>query len=570
MSRATNSTVADVVAGALARHGVSVAFGQSIPSMLHLAAPGHGIRQIGVRTEKAAAMMADGYARVAGRVAVCTSVAGPGAALLAAGLSEAHKASTPVVAIVQDTPASMTDRNAAQEMDQAALLAACTKLTRRVEAAERIEDYLDLAFVTAASGRPGPVALLVPQDLMESAARSSEMPQRRASLGACPLDRSAPDPVRIDEAAALIAGAACPVVIAGGGVHGSGAAGALTALQETASLPVATTTMGKGAVDETHPLSLGVVGYAMGERSVTRHQRALLQRADVVVLVGNRTNQNGTDSWRAYPAGARYVHIDIDPQEIGRNYEALRLVGDARLALDALLGALRARGLGGRDAARAALIEEIRRGRERFDDEVRSVVTSNAAPLRPERIMAELDLRLEEDDIVVADASYATIWMTNYLRARSAGMRFISPRGLAGIGWGFPMALGARMAAEERTVYCIAGDGGFGHAWSELETARRNGLDVTLLVLNNGVLGYQQHAEDAHYGGHTEACEFTSVDHAAIARACGCTGIRVESAHGLGAALDEARGSDGPVLIDIVTDPAAYPPITAFDGKLAS
>ena len=179
--------------------------------------------------------------------------------------------------------------------------------------------------------------------------------------------------------------------------------------------------------------------------------------------------------------------------------------------------------------------------------------------------MQELASRIGPDDIIVADASYSSIWIANYLTATAAGSRFLTPRGLAGLGWGLPMAMGAKVGNPEKRVICLVGDGGFAHAWAELETSRRMGLNVTLIVLNNQILGYQKHAEDIKFGAHTDAVFFEPVDHAAIARACGLSGIRVEAAGDIGAALDEALGNDHTTLIDIMSDPEAHPPITGFE-----
>jgi acetolactate synthase-1/2/3 large subunit len=558
-------------AAALKRHGVEVMFGQSLPSALHLVAPEFGIRQMAYRTENAGAVMADAYARISGKVAVVTAQNGPAATLLVPGLAEALKASIPVVAIVQDVHRAQSDRNAFQELDHTALFAGCAKWVRRVGHIGRIDDYVDMAFTAAASGRPGPAVLLVPMDLLEEAVPDAPLPARTparaASLGTFPLDRPAAGRDAVEEAARLLAAAAGPLVIAGGGVHGSGAAAALAALQEEAALPVATTTMGKGAVDEGHPLSVGVVGYFMGRRGMARHLRGLVEEADVVLLVGNRTNQNGTDSWQLYPPGARYIHIDIDGQEVGRSYEALRLVGDARATLEALAEALRRLDLAQRRAGRPALEARIAAGRRAYREEAAPVTESDASPIRPERLMAELDRRLTADTVVVADASYASIWVANYLQSRRTGMRFLTPRGLAGIGWGLPMAIGARVARPDQRVVCLVGDGGFAHVWAELETAHRLRLELTVMVLNNQVLGYQQHAEDLLFGDHTIACAFDPVDHAAIARACGWTGQRIADPAEIGPALDAAQARGGLTLLDVITDPQAWPPVTMFDAK---
>jgi acetolactate synthase-1/2/3 large subunit len=559
-------TVAHRLAAGLARHGVRHLFGQSLPTMVHLASREFGIRQIAYRQENTGGYMADGYARVSRRVGVVTAQNGPAATLLVPPLAEALKASVPVVALVQDVNRDQTDRGAFQELDHEGLFRSCSKWVRRVTHASRVDDYLDMAFAAATSGRPGPAVLLLPADLLLEPGQATAT-ARAQSLGEFPLDRVLPDPARLEEAAELLAAAARPIVIAGGGVHLSGACAALARLQEVAQLPVATTVMGKGAVDEGHPLSLGVVGYFMGTNGATRFMRPLVAEADVVLLVGNRTNQNGTDSWALYPRDARFIHLDVDPAEVGRNYEALRLVGDAKLGLEALAERLAARDLSVRRRARPAVERAVAEAKARHAAEVEPLVHSEATPLRPERLMKEIDARLTPDSIVVADASYSSIWIANYLRSRRAGMRFVTPRGLAGLGWGLPLAMGARLAEPEAPILCVVGDGGFAHAWAELETAVRMRLPVALVVLNNGILGYQMHAENLKFGTHTDACEFAPVDHAAIARACGANGVRVERASELGPALDRALRSATVTLIDAVTDPGAYPPITSYEAR---
>ncbi len=559
-----NSTVSHAIAAALARHGVSEVFGQSLPSMVHLACSALGIRQIAYRQENTGGYMADAYARTTGKVAVVTAQNGPAAAILVPPLAEALKASIPIVALVQEVARDQTDRNAFQELNHTNVFSACAKWVRTVTVASRIEDYIDMAFTAAASGRPGPAVLMLPADLLTESYVSEA--SRKQSLGTFPLDRIAPDPDRIAEAAQLLAEAERPIVVAGGGVHSSGAVAALTALQEAAALPVATTVMGKGSVAETHPLSLGVVGYFMGTNSRTRYQRDLVTQADVVLLVGNRTNQNGTDSWDLYPPGATYIQIDIDGEEIGRNYEAtVRLLGDAKLSLEALAKSMGALDLAKRHGARKHLEAKIADGKEKYIAESEAVRTSSRSPIRPERIMHELSSRIGPDDILVADASYSSIWIANYLTATKAGSRFLTPRGLAGLGWGLPMAMGAKVGHPDKRIICVVGDGGFAHAWAELETSRRMALNVTLIVLNNQILGYQKHAEDIKFGAHTDAVFFEPVDHAAIARACGLSGIRVEAAGDIGAALDEALANDHTTLIDIMSDPEAHPPITGFE-----
>jgi acetolactate synthase-1/2/3 large subunit len=304
----------------------------------------------------------------------------------------------------------------------------------------------------------------------------------------------------------------------------------------------------------------------MGPTAPAHHLRGLVRSADVILLAGTRTNENGTDGWRLLPDDATYISIDIDGGEVNRNYDAVRLAGDARLTLDDLRDSMSGMDLSLRSGTAKEVAAAIAEGKARYAQDAWPLLTSSASPVRPERVMAELDRLLPDDAITVADASYSTIWMSCHLRSRRPGQRFISPRGLAGLGWGLPLALGAKAAQPDAPVVCITGDGGFGHVWAELETAVRERLAVTVIVLNNSILGFQKHAELYNFGAHTSAIDFEPVDHAAIARAVGAAGVRIEDPADVGPALEKALATGTVTLLDIMTDPDAYPPITAWSG----
>ncbi|MCJ9671566.1 MULTISPECIES: acetolactate synthase catalytic subunit [unclassified Neorhizobium] len=557
-------TVAQRVALALRRHGVDVIFGQSLPSAVILAAEALGIRQISYRQENMGGAMADGYARMSGRVAVVAAQNGPAATLLVPPLAEALKASIPIVALVQEVERDQADRNAFQELDHIALFQSCSKFVRRVVTADRIDDYIDMAFTAAASGRPGPAALLLPADLLRQAA-AVPLVRRSANLGFWPLDNVRPSDDEIIDLAQRIARAEAPVVIAGGGVHAADGPHALAHLQDLASLPVFTTNMGKGAVDEFHPLSAGPMTL-MGPLSLGARTRQLLDEADLIVMVATRSNQNGTDSWRLIPPTATIVHIDIDPVEIGRNYEAIRLVGSASETLKSLCIALKNVDLSTRRKKRRGLEAAIADAWSAFARDRLSLMEQNGRPLRPEAVMKELQERMTAQTIVVADASYSSMWIVGQLRSLRAGMRFLAPRGLAGLGWGLPLALGAKAARPGQHVIAVVGDGGFAHSWAELETLVRSRLPVTILLLNNGILGFQKHAETVKFGEYTSAIHFHDVDHVKIAEACGCPAVRSHSIADVSAALDRAFETDGPLLVEIMTDPDAFPALSLFAG----
>jgi acetolactate synthase-1/2/3 large subunit len=225
------------------------------------------------------------------------------------------------------------------------------------------------------------------------------------------------------------------------------------------------------------------------------------------------------------------------------------------------------RDLAKRRQCRSAVESEIATARSRHQELIATISTSDAVPIRPERLMRDLDSLLGPETIIVGDASYASIWIANYLTSRRAGARFITPRGMAGLGWGLPLAIGAKIAAPDHPVVCVAGDGGFAHCWSEIETAVRLNLGIVTVVLNNQILGYQKDAEDVFFGNHTEAVYLRPVDHAAIARACGAIGVTVSDPRDFLPQLREGLVRAGPTIIDVLIDPAARPPLTAYQGR---
>jgi acetolactate synthase-1/2/3 large subunit len=559
------NTVADTIAQVLKNHGIQEVFGQSLPSAFFLAAARHGIRQVSYRTENAGGAMADAYARTSGRIGVVGAQNGPAATLLVPPMAEAMKASVPLLALVQEVSTDSTHKNAFQELDHYRLFDGVSKWTRTLTDPARSQDYVEAALRAATSGRPGPVVLLLPKDVLRMSADEPAPPSR--SFATFPLDRVRPSTESVRQAAQLLAGEAKALVVAGGGVHLSGAVEELGELQELASVAVATTNMGKGAVSELHELSVGVIGNAMSSRSPQYGVTQLVRDARLVIFVGSRTNENGTDSWKLFPPEAQYVHIDVDSNEIGRNYPSHRVAGDAKLALRDLIDELKQLDLSVRDASRTDTVARISAARrDRAAALAAGEETDRDGRLRPEIVAQAIDALTDEDTILVADASYATLWTTYYMTAKRPGQRFLTPRGLAGLGWGYPMALGAKVAEPGSTVVCLTGDGGFGHVWAELETAVRERLAVVVVLLNNAILGYQRHAELVQFGDYTSAVDFVAVDHTKVAEAVGAHAVRVTTRGELDEALTVALQSGEVTLIEVVTAPDAHPPLTAWEA----
>jgi acetolactate synthase-1/2/3 large subunit len=438
------TTVSEQIAERLHARGLRHFFGQSIPSAVILGLEALGVEQVAYRTENAGGAMADGFARVSNQVGVVTAQNGPAATLLVAPLMEAKLVRSPIVAIVQEVPAKTRGRNAFQEIDHFGLFEPCTKAVLRVDDARRAVELLDRAIDLAAGGVPGPVALLVPADVLASQAE-----QTRSGAAAdmhFPADVTVPGPAQIEAAARALAGAQRPLIISGGGARRSAAASALRSFAERHRIPVATTNMGKGTFDESSDLAIGVIGNVMGPRSTTYGMAEVIQSADVILLLGARMNENGTDAWKLFPADAQYLQVDIDAAELGRNYPAVRLLGDVRATIGALQAAADAADgfLAGYDPEPVlARIAEIKQAAQA---EFAAAVDLEQAPVRPERVVKELAAALAPDTIMVADASYSTIWLSNYFPAAGTGYEFLEPRGMAGLGWGLPMAIGAKVA----------------------------------------------------------------------------------------------------------------------------
>jgi acetolactate synthase-1/2/3 large subunit len=504
--------------------------------------------------------MADVYARVSFRPGVCEGPSGAGATYLASGLAEAHASSIPVIALTSDTPVGQEERNVLTALDQSALFAPITKWSPLVKQTNRIPDTMRQAFRIATSGRPGAVQVTLPMDVL---ADSVMAPSLHASE-VCqhyPAYRTRPDPEAVKQAAALLLKASQPVIVAGGGVVTSGAWAELTELAEALGAAVGTSICGKGAIAEDHPLSLGVVG-SNGRRP---YANAVLQAADLVLFVGNKSDSVTTAGWTMPQASAQktILHLDVDPAEIDRNYRtAIGLVGDAKLGLADLTAAVKNAGVQPRINPLAGLEDDV----AAFWADFRAKAASTSRPIKPQRVIHALAELLPPESIIIADAGTPTPFTAAYLRS-AAGRWVIIPRGYGGLGYAIPGVLGAKLARPEATVVGLLGDGSFGMSAGELETVARLGLPVTLVQFNNACFGWIKVCQELFHGGRSFGVDFLSeTDHAGIARCFGLRGIRVEDPDDVEPVLREALASDGPTFVDIVTEceTTELPPVEKF------
>jgi acetolactate synthase-1/2/3 large subunit len=514
-----------------------------------------GLRHTLINDERTGAFAADAYARVSGRVGVCDATLGPGATNLVTGLVESLNAGTPVVAFIGDTNRAHSWKNMTQESRQLEILRPAVKEVIRIERTERIPELVRRAFHVAAAGRPGPVVVDVPEDVAHDAypfePEAFEVPDGVATI---PAFRIRPGRDALEHAVRLLREAERPIVLAGGGVHLSGAAETLQAFAEATATPVAHTLSGKGAIACSHDLSAGIFG------RYSRIANDLIEEADLILVVGCKLGEIATKRYTVPPPGKTLVHLEIDPTEIGRCYPAtVGLWGDARAGIEDLGEALAG------DAPRLRQDREgwargVRERMARWREETHSKISSDEVPVAMGRLMAEMRKALPEDGLLIADGGFAAHWGGLLFDTERPGRTFVPDRGFASIGYGLPGAMGAKLAAPERPVVALTGDGGFNMTLGDLETARRLGLGIAIVVVNNEASGYVKALQHLMYGaGAYQSSDLAPTDYARVAEALGCRGIRVDRPEDLGTALGEALDVRGlPVVVDVAvtTDPA--------------
>lgn len=513
------------------------------------------VGRIMVHGEKAAAYMADGYARASGRPGICMAQM-IGASNLAAGLRDAYMGGVPVIAITGGPTPQSRYKHAYQEVDDVTQFEPITKFNAQVDHVTRMPDLLRQAFRMATSGAPGPVHLRIQSHLGQMTELEAELdPLVENQYSRAPAFRPEPEMRRVQDALAALAAAKRPMIVAGGGVIRSGAEPEVVELAEKLSIPVATSLNAKAAVLDAHPLNVGVPGAYSRDCA----NRALAE-ADLVFFIGSHTGGQVTNNWMFPPAGTRVIQLDIDPGELGRNYpNAVSILGDAKTSLRRMIEAAP------REAS--AMTADWTKRVQRFVADWRAANAemrdADIAPIRPERICKEISDVLPPDGVVVSDTGHAGIWTARFIEFRHRGQGYFRTAG--SLGWGFPAALGVKCAQPNRTVVCFTGDGGFYYHIAELETARRHNISAVIVVNNNSALNQEIKLNDAAYGGKQrgraeEMWRFPDVNFARVAESFGCAGIRVEDPRDLSGALKQAIAMNKPVVVDAVTDTCAIAP----------
>ena len=541
-------TGAEWLARALAGTGMShVFFVESTMRRTLLALADLGVRPILAHSEKAAAYMADGYARIAMRPGVCMAQS-VGAANLAAGLQDPYLGHSAVIALTGRKEPSFQHRNAYQEVPHAPLYAAVTKFSAPVEITAELPRLLRQAWRAALADpvRPTHLDLNGLQGDVIELGRTAESTVIETEPRPIPVHRPLPDDSDIERAAVALSGARRVAIVAGDGAAMAGAGREILALAEALAAPVATSLGARGIIPTRHRLSAGVVGSYSAPPA-----NRIVHSADTVLFVGCDTGDQVTLNWTVPPLDTPIVQIDADPIELGRSYpRTLGLLGDPKATVARLVQRI------GKPVRDSGFAEEAARTVAAWRDEMAPLAGREAAPIAVERLCAEITRVLPEDGVLVADTGYSGIWTGTMIELNGAGQSYL--RAAGSLGWAFPASLGAKCAAGNRKVVCFTGDGGFYYHLPELETARRYRIPVVVVVNNNS--GFGQNLTGVHRiagnrpGRGEELIRFGPSDFAGVARAFGVRGLRVEQPRDIAPALAEALAADEPVVLDVVTD----------------
>ena len=543
------------VAETLKGYGVTTVF--FVPSVLRaslLETEKVGIKKVLCHSEKAAAYMADGYARASRRpgIAIAQSV---GAANMAAGLQDPYLGLSPVIALTGSWSSIIRDKHAYQEINHWPLYEPVTKFNSSVNSVDELPFFLRQAFREATSGAPGPVHL----DLMGNDGSGAVDQEADLDLvideefAQYPSHRPTPDVDAVKKALQLIEQASRPLILVGGGAYASDAGSEISRLAKLLSIPVATSLNGKGLFDEDDELSVGVIGTYSRE-----YANKIASEGDLVLFLGSHTGGQVTNFWTVPGQNARIIQVDLEPSELGRNYPAdVAILGDVKKTVEIMLDLVNS------PVVRSEWVSRVSELKQGWYEETRSLRHSDAVPIRPERICNELTGFLPDNAILMSDTGHSGIWTGTMVNLTKPGQTYLRCAG--SLGWGFPASLGAKCGAPERPVICYTGDGGFWYHLSEMETAVRCGINTITVINNNHALnqdrrGIENLYKDFPEGKSDEQWVFENINFAKIAETVGCVGIRVEEPGQIREALDEALTCGKPAIIDVVTDITAATP----------
>ena len=505
------------------------------------------IKHILVRHEQCAAHAADGFARASGKVGVCIGTSGPGATNLITGIATAYMDSSPVVAIAGQVSSNLIGNDAFQEVDTIGITMPITKHNFQAMKAIEIPGMIRSAFYIANTGRNGPVVLDLPKDVQEEELDYESAPDIEL-LGYKPTKKG--HPLQVKKAANMILNAKKPVILAGGGVILSDSSKELLSLSKIVNAPVTTTLMGKGSFPEDDPLSLGMLG--MHGRKAANF---IVDECDCLIAIGCRFSDRTTGLISEFANNAKIIHIDVDPAEIGKNVDIdIPIVGDAKKIVSDLINVIDKVKKNNNESSWLNYVTSFKQDclpRLSFDD----------IPLKPQQVIKELSEAITDDTIITTDVGQNQMWMAHYFKSRNP-RKFITSGGLGTMGFGFPAAMGAKVAMPDNDVVSVCGDGGFLMVCQDLATIKEYDIPVVICVLDNRRLGMVAQWQKLFYDkrmSHTHLGE--SPDFVKLAESFGVNAARVEKPGEMRETINEAIKSGEPYLLDVIIDPEEILPM---------
>jgi len=500
------------------------------------------IRHILMRHEQCAAHAAEGYAKASGKVGVCIATSGPGATNLVTGIADAFMDSVPIVALTGQVPVHLIGNDAFQEADIMGITMPITKHNFQITDQDEIPETMKAAFKVASTRRPGPVLVDLPKNVQQGQLTKEFKYPEDVSLPGYKVVTSAGHPKQINEASKMLMDAERPMIIAGGGVILGNACNELVSFAESLCIPVATTLMGKGAIPEEHPLSLGMAGMH-GRKAANK----VITECDVIVAIGMRFSDRVTADVRYFAPNAKIIHIDIDASEIGKNVKvALPIVGDSRLVLQSLIKAT--------GKLKSRKNTEWSRKYSEWKKEYAPVYDYTCVPIKQQCVMKEINKILDDKTIITTEVGQCQMWAAHYLNIKNP-RTFISSGGLGTMGFGFPAAIGAKVARPECKVIDIGSEGSFMMTGQDLATCVVEDIPVIVTLLENRFLGMVKQWQDLFYGKRRSQTYLGEVpDFVKWAEAFSAKGIRVEKPGEIRPALLEAIKADEPTVISIKVD----------------
>ena len=532
-------TGAQIVCECMIKEGVEVVFGILGGAVLPLydTLPQYPqLHHVLVRHEQGAAHAADGYARVTGKVGVCFATSGPGATNLVTGIANAHLDSVPMVAITGQVSRPFIGKDAFQEVDITGITLPITKHNYMVRNASQMAETVKEAFYLARTGRPGPVLIDVPKDVFAEEVEFN-LPSRVKIAGYKPTLQG--HPTQIKKAAKVINEAKKPVILAGRGVLISGASPKLKQLAEIAQIPVVTTLLGISCFPETHILNFGMVGM----HGLAAANMALYE-TDLIIAIGMRFDDRVTSKVSSFAPGAKIVHIDIDPAEIGKNVRVdVPIVGDVKVVLNELNKQIESR-------QNLGWFEQL----DSWRKEHPSTYIRESEGILPQYVVRQIYEVTEGNAIVTTGVGQNQMWAAQHFMYDEPNT-FVSSGGLGTMGFGLPAAIGAKLGCPDKTVWCIDGDGSFQMTLQELATIAQERIAVKIAILNNGFLGMVRQWQELFYEKRYVATPLSGPDFVKIAEAYGIAGTRVTNKIDIIPAIKQAMAEDGPFLVDFRVEP---------------